>query len=150
MRLITRTATSSDLAAILDIERQSGSAAHWSISHYESALRDPKRLVLVAEQNRQLIGFLVASAATSEWELENIAVTPVQRRRGIGSELLADLLARARAEGASEIRQEIRASNSAAQFLGQAIGFKQEGRRPNYYRNPVEDALLFKYLVKQQ
>jgi len=149
MGLIARTATSSDLPAILDIEQHSPAAAHWSSSHYHRALADPKYLVLVAERGTQLFGFLVASIATLEWELENIAVAPTERRRGIGSELMNSLIARAQKQGASEIRQEIRASNLAAQRLWQAIGFEQEGRRNGYYREPAEDALLFKYLVKR-
>jgi len=148
MRLIARTATSSNVPAILAIEQQSPTAAHWSSSHYHSALADPTRLVLVAEHGSQLVGFLVASMATLEWELENIAVTPLERRRGIASKLMNRLIARAQKDGASEIRQEIRVSNLAAQRLGQATGFQQQGRRNGYYREPAEDALLFKYLVK--
>lgn len=96
-----------------------------------------------------VVGFLVASTAISEWELENIAVAPESRKQGIGRALLGSLIVRARESGAKEIRQEIRASNSAAQKLGLSVGFIQEGRRPSYYRDPVEDALLFKYLLTQ-
>ena len=58
------------------------------------------------------------------------------------------LIDRAGESGASEIRQEIRASNAAAQRLGQSVGFVQRGRRKDYYRNPDEDALLFNYLIQ--
>jgi ribosomal protein S18 acetylase RimI-like enzyme len=57
------------------------------------------------------------------------------------------LIDRAREAGATEIRQEIRVSNTAAQKLGLSVGFIQQGRRPDYYRDPVEDALLFKHLL---
>jgi ribosomal protein S18 acetylase RimI-like enzyme len=60
---------------------------------------------------------------------------------------MSAVIQRAKEAGAGEIRQEIRASNLAAQRLGQALGFIQRGRRKVYYRNPDEDALLFNYLL---
>ncbi|HWC18760.1 MAG TPA: ribosomal protein S18-alanine N-acetyltransferase [Terriglobales bacterium] len=136
------------MAAIVQIERQSPTSAHWQISEYESAIGTSSRLMIVAEEGAHLLGFLVASTATLEWELENIAVAPAERHRGIGRSLMNALIASAQAGGALEIRQEIRASNLAAQRLGHELGFAQEGRRPGYYCDPDEDALLFKYLVK--
>ena len=143
-----RTAVAGDLPKILEIERDSTSAAHWSELEYAKAISSVvNRLVLIAERESQIVGFLVASTATSEWELENIAVSPSERQRGVGRELLMSLIERAQQAKATEIRQEIRASNLAAHRLGQCVGFVQEGRRRNYYRDPAEDALLFKYLV---
>lgn len=142
-----RAAVPADIAPILQIDRDSPTAAHWPESAYQEALKDRARLVLVAEGQEGTLGFLVASTATVEWELENIAVMSSARRRGIGRALLTALIDRARTGGASEIRQEIRSSNLAAQQLGQSIGFVQRGRRKDYYRDPEEDALLFNYLL---
>lgn len=146
--LVVRDARKTDISAIMGIENASPTAAHWSNSHYGEALSEPERLILVAEQDQSdVVGFLVASTAIWEWELENIAVSPIARRRGIGRTLMTALIDRARQTGATEIRQEIRASNTAAQKLGLSVGFVQHGRRSNYYRDPVEDALLFKHLL---
>lgn len=143
-----RLARTEDLRALLEIERDSPGAAHWQELDYGNAIAQPQRLVLVAETGSQLLGFLVASIATQEWELENIAVSVATRRRGIGRALMEELVVSAQKAAASEIRQEIRASNKIAQQLGQSVGFFQEGRRRNYYQDPTEDALLFKYLVR--
>ena len=146
--VVVRDARKIDISAIMRIENGSPTAAQWSESHYGEALSDPERLILVAEQEQsEVVGFLVASAAIQEWELENIAVSPEARRQEIGRALMTALIDRARQTGATEIRQEIRASNIAAQKLGLSLGFIQEGRRANYYRDPVEDALLFKHLL---
>ncbi|OLE14053.1 MAG: ribosomal-protein-alanine N-acetyltransferase [Acidobacteria bacterium 13_1_20CM_4_56_7] len=141
-----RLATATDVGAILELEHSSPAAAHWKQADYERAITQPERLVLVAERQSKLVGFLVASTATAEWELENIAVSAMAKRQGIGRTLLLALIDSARKAKATEIRQEIRASNTAAQKLGLSLGFLDEGRRPNYYQNPTEDALLFKYL----
>ena len=142
-----RLARTEDLRSLLEIERDSLSAAHWQEVDYGHAIAQPERLVLVAEAGSQLLGFLVASTAAREWELENIAVAPAARQRGIGRALMQALVASARQAKASEIRQEIRASNKIAQRFGQSVGFVHEGRRRDYYRDPTEDALLFKYLI---
>jgi len=144
---VIRTAEAADLAMIIGIEQRSPEAAHWPRATYLSAVADRTRLVLIAEDEARIEGFLVASKATQEWELENIAVAPERRRRGIGQALVTELISQARQAGAVEIRQEIRASNLAAQILGRSVGFQQDGRRPAYYSNPTEEALLFKYLL---
>ena len=144
-----RAAVPADLAAILQIGRDSPTAANWPESSYCQAIEPAGRLVLVAEESEEVLGFLVSSTATAEWELENIAVAKLAQRQGVGRTLLSALIQRAKEAGAGEIRQEIRASNLVAQSLGQAVGFVQQGRRKGYYRNPDEDALLFKYLLSR-
>lgn len=140
-------ANASAIPFILSIQQASPYASQWSDEDYAASISQADRLVLIAAQDSKVVGFLVASTAISEWELENIAVAPESRKQGIGRALLSSLIVRARESGAKEIRQEIRASNSAAQRLGLSVGFIQEGRRPNYYRDPFEDALLFKHLL---
>ena len=145
-----RVAVPADAAAILRIDRDSPTAAHWPEAKYSQAIEQAERLVLVAEESGELLGFLVASTATVEWELENIAVSKSAQRQGIGCALLKALIDRAKEASASEIRQEIRASNSAAQRLGQSVGFVEQGRRKGYYQGPDEDALLFNYLLGER
>ena len=88
-------------------------------------------------------GFLVAQCGGPEWELENLAVLPVSRRRGVGAALLATLLEEARARHAERILLEVRASNQSAIRLYAQAGFQLLARRRGYYQNPTEDALLF-------
>src|SRR6185437_10570183 len=127
--------------------RASPAAAHWPDFEYTSAVDSPARLLLVAEQNSQVVGFAVAFTAIAEWELENIAVHPGSREQGIGRVLMTALIEAAKAAGATEIRQEIRASNLPAQRLAQSCRFAQEGKRAAYYREPVEEAILFKFIM---
>ncbi|SRR5579885_671616 len=147
MDLVIRAAIQSDLDAVLAIEQASPLAAHWPRAQYETAIGNREKLFLIADRGHSVVGFLLASTSIQEWELENIAVVPSARRQGIGLALMNALIAAAERADAIEIRQEIRASNRAAQRLGQHVGFIQNGRRPGYYHDPQEDALLFKYLV---
>jgi [ribosomal protein S18]-alanine N-acetyltransferase len=146
---VIRRAKAVDIDAVLRIEQRSPEAAHWPLETYTHAMAQEARLVLIAEDGDRIEGFLVASIATEEWELENIAVTRERRRQGVGRALMAELISQAKQAHALEIRQEIRASNLAAQILGRSMGFEPGGRRPAYYSNPTEEALLFKYLLQK-
>ena len=146
--LMIRPAIERDLDMVLAIEQSAGTAAHWTEPQYKIAIVQPERLFFVAEEGGSILGFLIAFTGTPEWELENLAVLASARKRGIGRTLMEALIRAAQQANASEIRQEIRASNHPAQALGQKMRFVQQGRRRGYYREPDEDALLFKYLVQ--
>jgi [ribosomal protein S18]-alanine N-acetyltransferase len=139
-------ATAADLEAIIGLEQRTTNAAHWSRRHYESLLQNG--IVSVAERpmaegRRMLEGFLCARNTLGEVEIENIVVATESQRSGIATALLEDLIRRARAESALEVLLEVRESNLPARRLYEKSGFRQIWRRPLYYQNPAEDALLY-------
>lgn len=138
-----RLARRDEINLLLQLERQSATAAHWSRPQYEAIFQPsaPSRLCLIAE-NDGLQGFLVAQAAGLEWELENIVVAPSARRQGLGTQLLRRLLEAARQRHAGAVLLEVRASNVAARALYGSCGFIEMGVRPRYYQQPQEDAVI--------
>jgi ribosomal-protein-alanine N-acetyltransferase len=138
-----RTAQTEDAPAILQLLRESPGSAQWSTAQVEQAMvRD---LVLLAcGPSQELQGFAIARRNGPEWELDNIAVGHASRRQGIARALLRELLQRARAGGAGAFFLEVRASNLAARALYEAAGFCQCGTRRTYYRDPQEDAVLYR------
>ncbi len=100
-------------------------------------------MVLAAEENGELCGFICAGAAAGEWEIENVVVGSGFLRRGIGDALMRELIRRARDEGAAAILLEVRESNAAARALYRKHGFVETGRRRLYYNFPEEDAVLY-------
>ncbi|HZU41053.1 MAG TPA: ribosomal protein S18-alanine N-acetyltransferase [Terriglobales bacterium] len=148
--MTTRRATPADLHAIITLERESPTAAHWSQAQYDAILNAPhatERLILVCENESSLAGFVVAHTATEEWELENIVVSESNRRRGLGRKLVTALLDAARDQRARAIFLEVRESNASARALYLSCRFKETGRRPNYYDCPTEDAILYTLTV---
>jgi ribosomal-protein-alanine N-acetyltransferase len=141
MPIAVRPATSSEVAAILAIERQSPSAAHWTSEQYNNLLRNG--VVLVSEEAGKLAGFICAKAVAGEWEIENVVVAPEFLRRGIASRLLSRLIQQARNAEASAILLEVRESNEPARRLYEKHDFRDVGRRRAYYNDPVEDAILY-------
>ena len=144
-----RPATPDDISFMMNLDRTCPTAAHWSQQQYAQLFQASggvsERLVLViTEANGQsLLGFLVARRVVSEWELENIVVSPAARRQGLGLRLLNALLTLAREAPATSVFLEVRESNAAAQALYQRAGFRETGRRKSYYTNPPEDAVLY-------
>ena len=144
--MIIRPATPADLPAILALERSCLESARWSEQQYFEILSAPHRnLLLVAEDAGTILGFVALFTASVEWELGNIAISEAARRRGIGSGLLAAAQDVAREHGAEAIHLEVRESNTAARALYARAEFAESGRRPAYYHDPEEDALLYKW-----
>jgi ribosomal-protein-alanine acetyltransferase len=145
MPVTIRSATPDDLPDLLSIEQQAAQAAHWTISHYQARLADG--VILVAEEKGIIVGFVCAREIGSEWEIENIVVAASVRRLGIADALLNALLRRVREKANAAVRLEVRESNEPARRLYEKHGFRESGRRREYYRDPVEDAVLYELHV---
>jgi ribosomal-protein-alanine N-acetyltransferase len=147
---LIRAATSEDVAAIFALERSIPSAAHWPETTYRSVFDpgSPRRIALVAvhehrQTHRAICGFVLARVVGGDCELENIFVAPQNQHGGLGSQLLQSLATAARSHNASRIFLEVRESNGAARALYEKSGFAITGRRPAYYTDPTEDAVLY-------
>ena len=143
MALAIRSATLNDVPAILVLERQAPSAAHWTPAQYNELVNRGVVLVAEAEERGKLCGFVCAKAVLGEWEIENVVVAAEFLRRGVASELMRGLIQRAKSEAATVIRLEVRESNLPARALYVRHGFREAGRRRSYYRGPAEDAILY-------
>lgn len=115
----------------------------WTRAEYERELADPGRCFLyVAVEHGATIAYCSFWRIFDEIHLNNFAVHPSWRQRGIGRALLAHVLADAERLGAPKATLEVRASNTAAIALYEAGGFRRAGLRRGYYTHPVEDALI--------
>jgi ribosomal-protein-alanine N-acetyltransferase len=77
-----------------------------------------------------------------EMELLSLAVTPAWRRQGLACWLTRLALAVAGRKGARAAFLEVRSANAPARRLYASLGFVETGRRPGYYQDPVEDAIV--------
>jgi len=89
-----------------------------------------------------IAGFAGIWVLADEGHLTAIIVRKEYRRRGLGELLLTAALEKARERGARTLTLEVRVSNTAAQSLYRKYGFREVGRRPKYYTDNREDALL--------
>jgi ribosomal-protein-alanine N-acetyltransferase len=77
-----------------------------------------------------------------EMHVMNVAVAPGARRRGLARRLLGFAFRRAARAGARTAYLELRAGNREALALYESLGFRALSKRPGYYQQPVEDALV--------
>ena len=133
----------SHVAQVAELEKLCFSAP-WSENSICSELSNPLSLWLVAVEDGKLLGYVGSQSVMGEADMMNVAVVPGSRRRGIGRKLV-EALVQALTDGwANSLTLEVRASNEPAKALYEQLGFLQVGRRPNYYRNPKEDALILR------
>ncbi len=164
-----RAMAAEDLDAVMELDRGSEGAPHWSRAEYLGCLGESDnpalhRYGLVAELPGNVAGFAVLRVldavrgvllkdrrmipdAGAEAELESIVVAGGWRRRGIGEALLAEIEGLAKRCGAGWLELEVRASNAAAVRLYERSGLVEIGRRPGYYRHPEEEAVLMRVIL---
>jgi ribosomal-protein-alanine N-acetyltransferase len=103
---------------------------------------DPVPSPELEEELRSIVGYAGIWVMTDEAHVTTIASHPEARGRGVGELLLVALIHRSLEIGARWMTLEVRASNLAAQALYGAFGFEAAGRRPRYYTDDGEDALV--------
>jgi ribosomal-protein-alanine N-acetyltransferase len=158
-----RPAVKADIEAVAALERKVQNAPRWTLADYTSALPSfdyapdapgTRRCLFVAEANERITGFAVGRVTVLEdevlAELESVAVVNSFRRAGIGRALCEAVVAWARERGAAAVDLEVRSGSDGAIALYKALGFGATGVRPRYYRDPADDAVLMRMLLRQQ
>ncbi len=138
-----RPARAEDLPRIAEVEAAAFSTP-WSVHSFRALLPLDRVVFRVLEVEGVILGHGVLWQVGDEGEVANIAVHPLARRRGFGSRLLEHLLSEARAAGVTRVFLDVRPSNLDAIRIYRRRGFRPVGRRTDYYRDPVEDALVLR------
>ena len=116
----------------------------WSKKMLAEELENQCAAFLVAQDGEtgQVIGYAGLLVVADEGYITNVAVLPEYRRQGVAAKLLAVFENFARGNHLAFLTLEVRPSNAAAIALYESFGFRQAGRRKNYYDLPKEDALI--------
>ena len=142
MDLVIVPATINDVADIKKIEDKCFSTP-WSEKSIEESLENPCSHFYLARVNNEIAGYIGIQIFSGEGYLTNVATLPEYRKQGIAKALIERAL-----ENEMEfLTLEVRESNLPAINLYEKLGFAEVGRRPKFYREPDEDAILMtKYL----
>lgn len=134
--------TLADVGAAHEIERVSF-ATPWPAYAFEQELRG-NRLAryLVARAGDALVGFAGMWMMVDDAHVTTISVHPDWRRRGVARQLMVGLSELAISMRARRMTLEVRAGNAAAHALYREFGFEVVGRRPGYYSDDGEDAVV--------
>ena len=141
--IVERLSSPGDLDGVLAIEAASfnnPTTREW----YEGELKRPEVcfIYVLRTADQPVAGFCAFWRVAEQIHINNLAVRPELRGQGLGSRLLQGVIAEAAELGASHLTLEVRRSNVAALRLYERAGFSQAGVRPNYYTQPIEDALV--------
>lgn len=132
-----------DLDGVLAVEEESFTNP-WTKEMYAWELQNRAvcHIFVVRTAEQRVIGFCAFWLVVDEIHINNVAIRPGLRGQGIGSRLMERVFEEARRLGARRATLEVRRSNEGARRLYERLGFYVAGTRPNYYTNPVEDALI--------
>ena len=131
------------IPAIAEIEKLCFSDP-WSVNSIAAELNNALSLWIVAMDGAKLVGYVGSQSVMDEADMMNIAVLPQYRRQGVAKALIEELIKKLSENQVKSLSLEVRASNDSAIALYEKMGFCLAGRRPGYYRNPREDALILR------
>ena len=139
---VVRAMRDQDIGAVSAILRSAAEAAEWSEESLRDCLSWEDAISLVSESGGKVTGFLIGRRVHEEAEILNIAVLPEYRRRGEGSKIFAAAFEEFRKKKVRRVFLEVRESNSGAIAFYKKHRFSELTRRPHYYRNPDETAVV--------
>ena len=136
-----------DLAAVSRVAEQS-MLNPWNSGQFVTEMNVSSGLRLVAD-NGTVCGYFIGRALAGEAEILQLAVHPSCQRQGIGSKLLAQGLRGFAQQRVQTCFLEVRRKNTSALLLYRQAGFRRIGIRENYYRHPVDDAVIMQKTIAE-
>ena len=142
MNASLRGAGPGDLELFAALEAEVFAEDPWTPYMIAEELSSPaSRYLIATDESGDVAGYGGVKVGGDQADVMTIGVRAHARGRGIGSALLDALLEWSREAGAREVFLDVRPSNKGAIGLYESRGFVEIGRRPRYFRNPVEEAV---------
>lgn len=142
MNIAIRRMIACDIDAVVDVEQQSFSLP-WSREAFVMEInKNELSYYLVMLDGKKVIGYAGMWIIVDEAHVTNIAILPEYHGRGLGKQLVNDLIQKARNRGAQRMTLEVRQTNEIAKRLYAGLGFVEAGIRRCYYTDTQEDAIV--------
>ena len=137
------------LDQILQIENVSFTSP-WSINAFKAEIKNPSCHLWGLTTGKVLLGYICFWMFDSEIQVINVAVHPKNRRQSLGYYILTKTIEASLSKGIRHIWLEVRPSNLPARKLYEKLGFKKVGRRPRYYTDTNEDAIVMSLALTEK
>ncbi len=141
--VIIKPATSEDMDAVAELEKETFSDPY-SLKMLNDTMCTCSDTIYVARTSDKVAGYIIFQKAGDEGELLRVAVSSEMKRKGIGVKLVDAMLNYFFESGVTDVFLEVRETNEAAIRLYENKNFQVLATRKNYYRNPVENAIIMK------
>jgi [ribosomal protein S18]-alanine N-acetyltransferase len=141
--IVERLTRADDLDGVIEVERASfhnPTTREWYVSELDRP--DVCYVFVLRTSESRVAGFCAFWRVADQIHINNLAIRPELRGKGLGRTLLRRVLDEAERLGAVHATLEVRRSNIAARRLYEGAGFQLAGVRASYYTHPIEDALI--------
>jgi ribosomal-protein-alanine N-acetyltransferase len=122
----------------------------WSREAFLTEFDNRTAIMLGARGGGALLGYIVVEHVVDEAHIMTFAVREHARRQGVGKALLLAAFEELEKIYVRRVTLEVRQSNAAAYHLYLKMGFEEVGRRPRYYSDNGEDALILAKVFSAQ
>ena len=136
-----RRATTSDIAAIVKLEKQGLRSTLGANFIYNEIVNNPFSMYMVYELHGQVIGYIGYHVIDDKAEILNFVIGNLHKGNGYGSKLMEETLDEVAYLGVKTVTLEVRVSNIWARKLYEKFGFKPSHKKEKYYKN--EDAIVY-------
>lgn len=138
-----------DMPEVLQIETDSFEFP-WTDEDFVRCLRQRNCIGMVAEHEDRVVGFMIYELHKTRIHVLNFAVAPGYRRRGVGTQMVAKLVAKLSSQRRNRIVLEVRETNLAAQLFFRENQFRAVSVLKNFYEDTPEDAYLMQYRYQSE
>jgi ribosomal-protein-alanine N-acetyltransferase len=139
--ILIRPMEENDVPAVVAIEKTSFSLP-WSETSFLNEIHKEHAISKVAVLNDTVVGYICAESVLDEGHILNLSIYPEQRKKGIATALVENILEDLKLRACRFLYLEVRASNYAARKLYRGFGFNVVDTRKRYYVAPNEDAVI--------
>ena len=135
-----------DIPVLAGMEKEIYPESPWSAAQFREELSGvPKtRKYLVALDKQEIVGYGGVAIAGDVADIHTLTVIPSHRRKGIATQILAELESWALSKGIKDFMLEMREGNLEAQPLYEKYGFQVISRRDNYYAPGIHALIMRK------
>jgi ribosomal-protein-alanine N-acetyltransferase len=138
-----------DMPEVLDIESQCFEFP-WIEEDFIKCLRQRNCIGMVAEHQERVVGFMIYELHKTRIRVLNFAVAKDCQRQGVGSQMVAKLVAKLSVGRRSRIVLEVRETNLSAQLFFRSNGFRAVSVLRKFYADTPEDAYLMQYRYRPE
>ena len=132
-----RPATEDDIVGLALLDRKTNPSP-WNESHFEAELTKPFSKVWVLtddETDSEILGFTAWELSDNYGRINQIAVEPTLKRKGLGSQFLNSIVTELLRKSVPVLELEVRNSNTVALDFYQARGFEITKKIKGFYSN---------------
>jgi ribosomal-protein-alanine N-acetyltransferase len=138
-----------DMSEVLAMEKASFEFP-WLEEDFIRCLRQRNCIGMVAEYDERVVGFMIYELHKARIHVLNLAVAPSYRRHGVGSQMVAKLIAKLSPQRRNRVVLEVRETNLGAQLFFRENAFRAVSVLRRFYADTPEDAYVMQHRYRAE